>query len=272
MHGRDLQSERRPFYFGSRRRPLFGCFHPSQSQSAKSSGVLLCAPFGQEYIRTHRACLQLAVRLSKVGFPVLRFDYYGCGDSGGAFDEGLPTNWVADIATATDELRRQSHLETVSLAGLRLGASLAATAASTRTDIDSLVLWDPIASGSAYVEELEAMHREMVAHSYVDVQNPLPGERLTEVLGFPYSETLRDDLARIDLLKLKSKLANRVLVVESDPAGNTETLRGHLSAIGVQIEHQQVPGDAIWLEEPYKGLVPHKLLQAVVSWVVRGNS
>jgi hypothetical protein len=119
---------------------------------------------------------------------------------------------------------------------------------------------------------LEALHREMVAHSYVDVRNLLPGESLTEILGFPYSETLRDDLVRVDLLKLKTKLANRVLVVESDLAGSSETLRGHFSGIGVQIEHQQVSGDKVWLEEPYKGLVPHKLLQAVVSWVVRGNS
>ena len=50
--------------------------------------MVLCYPGGQEYIRSRRAFRQLAIRLSSAGFPVLRFDYHGCGDSSGDDDEG----------------------------------------------------------------------------------------------------------------------------------------------------------------------------------------
>ena len=72
-----------PFYFGTSSKPLFGCYHVPQSALRRDCGVLFCAPMGSEYVRFHRAYRQLADRLAKAGFPVLRFDFYGCGDSSG---------------------------------------------------------------------------------------------------------------------------------------------------------------------------------------------
>lgn len=68
--------------------------------------MVFCHPLGDEYIRFHRAYRQLAVRLSQVGFPVLRFDLYGCGDSSGDSAEITVQQWLTDIATAVAEIRR----------------------------------------------------------------------------------------------------------------------------------------------------------------------
>ena len=40
------------------------------------------------------------------------------------------------------------------LLGLRLGATLAATAAESRPDVDRLVLWAPIVDGARYAQDL----------------------------------------------------------------------------------------------------------------------
>ena len=60
-----------PYYFGDSKRRLFGIFHPATSRQSLNTGVLLCYPVGQEYIRAHRTFLQLSLMLSRAGFHVL---------------------------------------------------------------------------------------------------------------------------------------------------------------------------------------------------------
>ena len=108
-----------PFYFGTAG-SLFGCYHAPQGAKRRDSGVVLCNPMGFEYIRAHRAYRQLAIRLSHAGFPVLRFDYYGCGDSGGRSEEGEIGRWQEDISSAIDEIKERAGLERVCLIGMRL--------------------------------------------------------------------------------------------------------------------------------------------------------
>ena len=110
---RDVQ----PFYFGSASRRLFGCYH-EPAESGRGMGVVLCQPLWREYIRAHRAFKQLAVRLSDRGFAVLRFDYYGCGDSDGEDNEGDLRGWTDDVSAAIDELRIRSGVNTADLVGL----------------------------------------------------------------------------------------------------------------------------------------------------------
>jgi len=77
-----------PFYFGSPDKLLFGCYHEPTLGRRRKCAVVVCQPVGHEYINSHRALRQLAARLCDAGFPVLRFDYYGCGDSSGSREEG----------------------------------------------------------------------------------------------------------------------------------------------------------------------------------------
>ena len=59
-----------------------------------------CQPLGHEYIRAHRTFNQLAAGLARAGFPVLRFDYSGTGDSSGADEMGSVKRWMADVREA----------------------------------------------------------------------------------------------------------------------------------------------------------------------------
>ena len=143
-----------PFYFGTLEKPLFGCYHAPPLGPARDSGVVLCYPFIQEYMRSHRAFRQLATQLCNLGFPVLRFDFFGHGDSSGDSEQGEIRQWLNDISSAVGEIRERSRCAKVCLVGLRFGGTLSMMVGAERGDIDGMVLWDPVVSGTDYIEEL----------------------------------------------------------------------------------------------------------------------
>ena len=70
--------------------------------------MVLCYPWGSEYIHAHRALRQLATRLSMAGFHTLRFDYFGTGDSAGEMEDADLGVWEDDIETAIEELKKDT--------------------------------------------------------------------------------------------------------------------------------------------------------------------
>jgi len=231
--------------------------------------LVFCYPLGEEYIRFHRVYRQLALRLSSVGFPVLRFDFYGCGDSSGDREQGQISQWLTDISTAIGEIRRRSGIMKICLVGLRLGGALAMMVGATRGDIDGMVLWDAIVNGRTYVEELTALHQEMLRKAHVQLKPHMPGEEQTEILGFPLTDDLFTGLERINLVAIQEKPANNILIIKSNEAANQERLREHLKSIDAHVAYQHLPSPQLWgwIEDFGRILVPHQILQAVVSWI-----
>jgi pimeloyl-ACP methyl ester carboxylesterase len=134
-----------PFYFGSAERRLFGVYDPARKSGGATRAVVLCNPSGDEQIHAYRTLRQLANLTSRVGMHVLRFDYYGTGDSSGETGAGDIASWCSDIETAIAELKDMTGATKVTLVGLRLGASMAAWVAAKRPDeVDSLILWEPL--------------------------------------------------------------------------------------------------------------------------------
>lgn len=95
---------------------------PAQGAPAQRLGVLIVVGGAQYRVGSHRQFRQLALCLSEAGFPVLRFDLPGMGDSPGelpAFEDTAP-----HIAAAIDGLLAQRpELDGVALWGLCDGAS-----------------------------------------------------------------------------------------------------------------------------------------------------
>lgn len=148
-------------FFGDSASPLFGFHTEPAGDRDKSHGVLVCPPIAQEHVRTHWALRQLAQALSRAGFHVFRFDWFGTGDSAGSLEEATLDRWVLDAEAAAAELRDTSGLRKISVVGLRLGASIAALAAR-RVKPRALLLWDPVADGARYLADLDALQRAML--------------------------------------------------------------------------------------------------------------
>lgn len=253
------------FFFGRSEAPLFGVYHAPAGR-APAGGVVLCPPFGQEYMRSHRACRQLAGQLSERGLNVLRFDYRGTGDSSGEMDDVRPSDWVQDIGLAVDELKDMAALDRVSLVGLRLGALLAPVAAAGRTDIDRLVLWDPVTSGRAYAEEL----RRAAARHAVPARDRhaarSPSERRLWVRGFPAATEFAGELETLALDGPPPSGASRVLHVASHEAPEFAALRARWGS-SPTYTHMHVPAPHDWNDVDEDGiLLPKQLLDTIVGW------
>ena len=268
-----------PFYFGPER-PLYGCYHRPQQEPPRSSAVVLCYPMGEEYIRFHRAFRQLALQLAASGFAVLRFDFYGCGDSAGDLEQCRLAQWQADLGLAIAEARRRSGFKTVGLIGLRLGATLAAIVAAGRDDIAALVLWDPVPSGTAHLQELAALHTSMLRRAHVLPRPPGAVASRTggsadsspqEILGFPLGAGLRADIAALDLLALPARPAPQVLLVESNPNVTQAGVAGRLEQLGATVRRVAVASPQLWVWEEGLGkvLVPHGMLQPITAGLAR---
>ncbi|PCH94223.1 MAG: hypothetical protein COB85_05850 [Bacteroidetes bacterium] len=256
-----------PFYFGEPDKSLFGIYHAPSSHNCRKSGIVLCYPIGQEYIRSHRSFFQLALRLSKNGFHVLRFDYYGTGDSNGTCEEGGIEHWIKDIDAAIGELRKIAHLDQLHLVGCRIGATLAIKAAVKRSNaVDSLVLWSPIINGLKYHKELVHLHEGHV-NSYVE-NEPNKGITQCEILGFQYSESLVKDLRAINLIDLCNKLfLKNLLIIENKNAKKSDTLMEAFGGFCENLEHKIIPSPDVWIKDGNlnKGMVPLPIIQYVVS-------
>jgi pimeloyl-ACP methyl ester carboxylesterase len=190
-----------PLFFGDAGRALFGIYHPPKG-SLQGDGVVICPPLFAEYLRVHGSLRRLAIRLAEGGLHVFRFDYHGTGDSSGEFESTTPDDWLADIRAAITEFQAISGVRRVRLAGVRLGATLAARAALDMRSVDRLVLWDPIVAGAAYLRQLRESHENLLlAHS---AALALGGQSLDtehELVGYRVSPRM---LSAIEALALPS--------------------------------------------------------------------
>ncbi len=263
-----------PIYFGTSEKPLFGTYYLPQASSIKATGVVLCYPMGQEYIWMHRAYRQLAALFSRAGFHVLRFDYYGCGDSGGESHEGDIAQWLDDISTAIEEVKDSSGVTKVTLAGFRLGATLSLLAGKDRNDVDSLALWDPVVDGSDYIKELVAMHESWAENNLPDPQQSYENNGDLEIIGFPLTSRLQSGLQKINLLNIKKQIVNQICLVESGKETTNGQLRDHLNSLTQAFDYRHIPGSKNWVESA--GLdplsVPTEILQSIVSWTTDVSS
>lgn len=232
------------FYLAGRGGPLFGWLHAGRP--GVTHGVVLCPPVGHEQLHSHRALRHLAAAVARAGFPVLRFDYHGSGDSAGFDDDPdrLPTG-RQNVRDGVRWMRDQLGCDRVSLVGLRLGATLAALAAADEP-VDQLVLWAPVVSGRRYVRELRAL-------SAATGGSDLPSEAAA-------------DLGTIDLLTVRPQ-CRRALIVGRDDLPTDSRLHAHLSAQGIATEQVVQPGYADLMAEPHHTRVPHAAIDHVAGWL-----
>jgi uncharacterized protein len=216
-------------HFGPAARSLLGALHRPQRLQAPSAAVLLCNPFGEEAARAHRIYRVLATQLERGGYPVLRFDYSGTGDSMGEGTDATVEAWLGDVLAADAELRSATGAKKVVAVGLGLGGTLAALATSrSGLKLRHLIMWDPVVDGAAYLRELAVAHRqymraEMGSMGYVDGLKTSADGIPDEALGVVITPALARDIAAIDLAGESIK-AEHVTVLATSSSPRVEKL------------------------------------------------
>src|SRR3954468_2900556 len=257
-----------PLYFGAPERQLFGFYHPPAGSRVRATGVLLCNPLGDDLIRAHRPFRHLAEELSAAGFPVLRFDFDGTGDSAG--DERDPNRvatWRADIGRAAAELRARSGVERLALVGLRLGGTFAALGATDLGGVDALVLWGAYDSGSAFVSEATKAHKMLVMLQPTTFSGGPAASDGQEALGFLLANQTVAELGKVDLLSLSRSPAKRTLILDTANVETDSPLVAKLRELGGTVTHRHMPGNKFLIVSPQQSEIPTAAISAITGWL-----
>lgn len=253
-----------PFYFGEAGRRLFGVYHPPGSMQ-RPDGVVIAAPLFAEYLRSHSCLRRLALGLAARGLHVLRFDYFGTGDSDGRFDSGTPEGWIGDIRAAVAELEAIAGVRRIRLVGVRLGATLAAHAARDAGNVDRLAIWDPVVDGAAYVGQLRDTHRRLVAAHRTMPDGAGPVDE-TELVGFPVTARMLEELEQLALPSWSETAdgsgASGLLVL-SEPGGTGGAIVADAEQAGVAVE--RVEHDCDWHTYAETVLFPHEIIRILTE-------
>lgn len=133
-------------------RVLRGYVHlPRNGAPSRSTCVVAAYPFEEERKRAYRALVETAVILQNAGFPVIRADYAGTGESDGDFTEVKPSGMLEDLGSVADHALGMEGVRGIGLLGLRFGANLALRLAVNGLPVEFIVMWEPVIDVRDYI-------------------------------------------------------------------------------------------------------------------------
>jgi pimeloyl-ACP methyl ester carboxylesterase/acyl carrier protein len=203
------------FFFGPSNQQVFASYHPPVGGSGQVLTVI-CPPLFNEYMLTQLALRELAISLAERGQHVLRFDYRGTGDSFGELGEVAISDWVEDIALAVREGRELSGSSVVRLLGVRAGALLACRSAGASSDVQRLVLWDPVPDGAGYLQVLRGIQVAMLEQNLY-LSRAERREAMHEYAGHRLSERMLEEFRLLDASAYSSVPKSKLHVVSTSP-------------------------------------------------------
>ena len=136
-------------------------------------------------------------------------------------------------------------------------ATLAAVAASERTDVAALVVWGPFTTGRAYVRQLRA-YRMLNALPDDPRGSAVDGDE--EAAGYRLTRSTVAELERFDLRALARAPAPRVLVLSRE-TGSDEALVGAWKERGSEVTVGAGTGWPEMMQQPRKSVVPEAVLE-----------
>ena len=234
----------------------FGVLHRPAPAQARGVAVVLCSPVGRDARCAYRPLWVLAETLAEAGLSVLRYEHRGTGDS-------LPLDpeadqwavWRAGVEQAAAFARAHTGCEGLVLAGLRLGASLAAAAAE-RVRPDALMLLAPVTAGGPWLRELQfaaSMLRAQPARSG-------PRDGPVEADGVRLSSAAVKSLQGFDLRKLP--MGERPIFLAS--ADKTDQL---VAAMGLNATVAPFEGYDTLFKDSHINAPPLALYARAAAWL-----
>lgn len=229
-----------------------GALHLPKPQAPRGVAVVLCPPVGRDARCAYRPLYLFAEALAAQGVPVLRYDHLGDGDS-------MPLDaqadcwplWVAGVEQAAAFARAHTGAQRLVLAGLRIGASLAACAAHTVRP-DGLMLLAPLPTGRGWVRELQAAASKVGA--------PQPADGALEVDGLRLSSATVVALDDLDLRRLGPSGAETFLAMPTpDPRLAV--------SLGARVRSVPFDGYAELFREAHLNAPPGAVFEAAGVWL-----
>lgn len=231
-----------------------------------ATGVVFCAPWGFDALCTAKFHRLIAEELRRRGFPSIRFDYPGEGDSlpvdGGATFE----SWVAAALQAAEELRTRTGCTRVLYYGMGIGAAVALRAGSQDQALAGYILAASALNGRRYLREVALREKVIEDGHDIDFGYP-PGSAV--LASFIMNPRLAADLKSLNVT-LESVPAGLPTLVLARPENATDRdLAEEMGRAGGVVECMDFTGYGAMLDGVVTSPIPFSLIKTVGAWFSR---
>jgi exosortase A-associated hydrolase 2 len=266
------------FFLNRDRKRLFGILHEADASAARQNfAVVFCAALFEDKLWSHRVMVNFARYLASRGVSVLRFDYFGDGESEGRFDEASVTTRTADIADAVTFCRERTKIDRVYLLGLCYGATLALHASLREGTGAGVVAWAPVMDGGRYAAELlrthltaqMVLHRKIV-HDREALVRQIMADETVNIEGYEIGRALYTEMIGLDLMPLLRSATTPVLAMQIAPSERVDPAYHGLSTL----QNRSVRFDVVrelkfWTQQ--KTIFPYcePLFERTTEWLAR---
>lgn len=233
-----------------------GWLHTPTGQSL-DVGVVVVSPLGRDGRCAYMPMRLFADQLAAAGYPTIRYDHLGTGDSLDLEDadaDALP-QWLDGVERAANVLRARAGVSRVVLAGVRTGATLAAMQPAA----DGFILLAPILNGRSWIRRLQFSARVLNNRD-----QPSGDKQPVDTEGLWLSPATADSLSRIDLTKLPPSRAPAFVACQN------EVVAGYAAGLakgGALVRTTDFPGLNELFQETTINLPPFEVFEQARAWL-----
>ncbi|MGC2456580.1 MAG: hydrolase 2, exosortase A system-associated [Gallionellaceae bacterium] len=247
-----------PFFLTGGQGALF-CIHLYPTDTAPKAGILYLHPFAEEMHKSRRMAALQARRFAAEGYAVLQVDLTGCGDSSGDFGDATWEAWHDDARRAHTWLLAKAPGPII-LWGLRTGASLAVELAGSLSDIERLLLCQPVINGEQYLNQFlriklasEMLSGGQAQSGTKELLSRLDAGEGIEVGGYLLGAAMARSLARMKLADTPPPCPVEWIEIgaeDSDiPAPASLRIVDAWRTAGVKVHARTVTGEPFWITQ-----------------------
>jgi len=195
--------------------------------------------------------------LSTRGYSVLRFDYYGQGDSDGEFSESSIGTMIDDTRAVLRYSVQKLSFGQVILFGFRLGGNIA-LAVEQIPELSSYIIFDPVTNFKKYAAQLLRLNILTQMRIYgkpLKTTNVLLDELINgqclNVEGYDISHLMYKQIESFDIERSKPSGKN-ILLISSNPEDKVDNeldkYKSDLGLLGCEIHSGFVSVAKFWNE------------------------
>lgn len=239
-----------------------GFFH----DGGGSTGVLMLPAWGFEEMTIRRGWAGFAASIAANGYPVLRFDWPGCGDSLGDTANGIQlSQWRQAVSQAADFLRTHAHVEHIVLVGHGLGGLIALHVAPDISP-SAVVSMAAQGEGNAGLRELEIWGR--MIGSFLRLP-PASSRDVLEVAGHRMSRAFAAEIAALRLPAASPFSRPVPLLLVQRSGGSVAPSWGEALAVaGFDVTSVGYTGWDAFLSQTSASIPPVDDFRAVTDWLL----
>lgn len=167
--------------------------------------IVICHGFVGSRIGVDRLFVSTARELAADGYMVVRFDYAGCGESGGDYGKEGLESMVAQTRTVLDYAMNCSDIDPtrVTLIGHSLGGAVAILTSVRDHRVKSLVLWSAV--GHPFNDIIKLTGRDKYDQAVIEGQ--------ADHLGYSFTPVYFDSLGNFQPFQEAKQFGGDVLVI-----------------------------------------------------------